>query len=85
MGRVPVFVDTDCVLPLEEKIDYKKFVLFVDYHELNQIREKVKNFWNQISNDEFQAMQRLARQTFEQYLNMPAFLNYILPSLLKRG
>ena len=83
MGRVPVFVDTDCVLPLEEKIDYKKFVLFVDYRKLNQIGEKVTQFWNQISNEEFQAMQRLARQTFEQYLNMSAFLRHVLSNLKK--
>lgn len=78
LGRVPVFVNTDCVLPLEEKIDYKKFALFVDYQDLPQIGEKVKEFWSKTSNEEFQAMQRLARQTFEQYLDMTAFLRYTL-------
>lgn len=83
LGHVPVFVNTDCVLPLEDKIDYKKFILFVDYQDLPQIRERVKQFWSKMNNEEFQSMQRMARQTFEQYLNMASFLKYSLPGLKK--
>lgn len=81
LGRVPVFVNTDCVLPLEDKIDYQKFVLFVDYQDLSQIGQRIKEFWNKISNEEFQAMQHLARQTFEQYLEIGAFLRRALSNL----
>ena len=40
-GRIPVLVDTDCVLPYEEQVDWKQYCVWVDQTELPYIAEKV--------------------------------------------
>lgn len=44
MGRIPVFVNTDCILPLVDKIDWKKHIVWLEYHEKHMIADKVKEF-----------------------------------------
>lgn len=44
MGRIPVFVNTDCMLPLSQIIDWKQHVVWIDYDERNLIAEKIANF-----------------------------------------
>lgn len=83
LGRIPLFIDTDCILPLEDIIDYKKFVVFVDYRNINSICEVILNFYKKTSDDDFIAMQKNARNSFEKYLNTTSFLKYILPKLAK--
>ncbi len=84
LGRIPLVVDTDCTFPLKDVIDYSKFSVFIDYRNLDNICEVVKNFYNKISNEEFIEMQKAARAAFENYLSTNAFLKYILPILTKR-
>lgn len=43
-GRMPVFVDTDCALPLETKIDWRRYCVWVDKSELPHIGEKILDF-----------------------------------------
>jgi len=82
LGRIPLFIDTDCVLPLEDVIDYRKFVVFVDFRNLDGVCETIENFYKNISNENFIVMQKSAREAFEKYLNTVSFLKYILPTLL---
>lgn len=77
LGRVPLFVDTDCVLPLEEIINYKDFVLKVDCREIHNIDKIVVDFYNNISEDEFILMQRKAREVYEQFLRIDKYFEYI--------
>jgi hypothetical protein len=44
MGRIPVFVNTDCLLPLEDEIDWKKNCVWVEFEERKQIAKKVIAF-----------------------------------------
>lgn len=84
LGRAPIFIDTDCVLPLQDEIDYKKIALFVDYRKINNIGKTAAEFYKNLSDEEFTAMQKLARKTFEDYLRADSFLNYVLPKLINR-
>src|SRR5690606_31539385 len=49
MGRIPVFIDTDCALPLENSIDWKKHTVWIEYAERNRVAEKVKEFHGSLS------------------------------------
>ncbi len=84
LGRIPLVIDTECVLPLRNVIDYDKFSLFVDYKNLDDLCGIVENFYKKINNEKFIEMQKTARMVFERYLNAAAFLNYILPLLAER-
>jgi len=76
LGRIPVLVDTDCVLPLEGVVDYKKFVVFVPYTDIKNTDKYIREFWDKLTNEEFHAVQKLARNTFMNYLKFDAFLKY---------
>ncbi len=72
-GRIPVFVDTDCVLPYHNHIDWKSFCVWVDEKELQQIGAKVADFHKALSVDEFVALQYRCRKLWEDYLSPEGF------------
>lgn len=84
LGRVPLFINTECVLPLADELDYGKFTVSVDYREIDRLGEIVNDFWEHISAEEFVAMQKSAREAFEKYLRADSFLAYVLPRLVGR-
>jgi len=81
LGRIPLFVDTECVLPLENTINYKEFCVFVDAHDLYKIDKIIKRFHDNISDEQFRVMQKKARETFEKYLRMDVFTKYLVDEL----
>lgn len=83
LGRIPLFVNTDCVLPLEEVINYRDFVLFVDFKDIKKMDRVVSDFYNQLSNEEFINKQKKAREVFEQYLRIDSFFKFIFSSSKK--
>lgn len=76
LGRIPVLLDTDCVLPLEDEIDYDSFVVRVPYYDLYHLDQIVSEHYSSVSEKQFAAMQQKARHAFEQYLRVDAFLQY---------
>ena len=49
LGRIPLFINTDCVLPFENNIDWKELCLWVDENDLDRIGEIVLDFHSSIS------------------------------------
>lgn len=72
-GRIPVFIDTDCVLPWEDRIDWRSSCVFLDESELPNIGEKVRSFHEQISAQEFEELQRKNREIWLQLLSPRGF------------
>ncbi len=85
MGRIPILIDTDMVLPLEKALDYSKFILRVPYGEIDRLGDIVADFYKSISNEEFEAMQNRAREAFAYYLRHDSFYNTALPLLREQG
>lgn len=81
LGRIPLLLDTACVLPLEEKIDYKKFCVIVDHAELSRIDEKLIAFHESCSPEKFEQMQKMARDTFQTYLRNDVFYYHLAEKL----
>lgn len=77
LGRVPLFVDTNCVLPLEDKINYDEFILKIDCKNLGEISKLSSDFYKNISNDVFIDMQKKARLAFDNYLRADKFFEYV--------
>ncbi len=61
-GRIPVFINTDCVLPFEEWIDWRQYCVWVEGHEVAHVAEKVAEFHEGLSDEEFRDRQRACRQ-----------------------
>ncbi len=72
-GRIPIFIDTDCVLPYDFAIDWKKYCVWVDEKELPQIAEKVAEFHNNLSPQEFVELQHECRRLWKEWLSPEGF------------
>jgi hypothetical protein len=44
LGRIPIVVDTDLVMPFEDKINWRDLIVFCDYD--NELPHCIKNFWS---------------------------------------
>ena len=72
-GRIPVFIDTDCVLPLESVIDWKSHVVWVDESDVPRIGDLVAAFHASLSSAEFEDRQRACRRLWETHLSPHGF------------
>jgi hypothetical protein len=73
LGRIPVFVDTDCVLPYDFVLDWRDYVVWIDRTEISRIGEIVARFHERLSDAEFRDLQRECRLVWEQYLSPYGF------------
>ena len=82
LGRIPVLLDTECVLPLEDEIDYGSCIVRIPYYDLYRIDEIVAAHFASISDDQFIAMQSKAQEVFEKYLRVDSYLQYVVKHAL---
>ncbi|MBI84863.1 MAG: hypothetical protein CMJ81_16845 [Planctomycetaceae bacterium] len=68
IGRIPLFINTDCLLPFADEIDWRKHCVWIEEEELGHIGEKIHAFHRNISDEEFKNMQLRNRKLWEQYL-----------------
>jgi hypothetical protein len=73
LGRIPIFVNTQCVLPYDWMVDWKKASVWVEESDLPRIGSILRNQHACVSPDEFTAKQRLARGLFEQWISPEGF------------
>ncbi|MBR9859442.1 exostosin family protein [bacterium] len=74
MGRIPVFINTDCLLPFPSKIDWKKHCVWVEWKDKHRIGEMVNEFHQNLSSEEFQEIQKRNRQLFIDKLNIAGMI-----------
>lgn len=85
MGRIPLFLDTACVLPLEDSLNYRDFSVFVDWRDADQIAQKLLEFHRSCTPEKFMDMQIKARDAYRSYLRMDSFSHQLAHELRKRG
>lgn len=84
LGRIPVLVDTDVVLPLEKEIDYSKIIVCVPMEQVANTPRYIRNFYDSLTEKEWQRRQHLAREIFEKYLRQDSFLRYFFTERLPK-
>jgi hypothetical protein len=72
-GRIPVFIDTDCVLPYDFAIDWKRYCVWVDHTEVSRIGDKILEFHRQLSPQDFRDLQVNCRRFWEEWLSPEGF------------
>lgn len=80
LGRLPILIDTESVLPLEGLIPYERVVVRVPYAAISRMPDFILNFWRSLSPEEYRARQREARVIFEKFLRMDGFLARLFES-----
>jgi hypothetical protein len=73
LGRIPVFVDTDCVLPYDFLVDWRDYCVWIDRTEIPRIGEKVAAFHERLSPADFVERQHACRRLWEEYLTPEGF------------
>ncbi len=81
LGRIPILIDTDMVLPLEGTLDYSTFILRVPHTEVHRLGEIVHDFYATLTDESFADMQRAARKAFAEHLRYDRFFAEVLPAL----
>lgn len=76
IGRIPVVVDTDIVLPLEDVIDYSLISVRVPMDKVHETPKYIREFYDSLTEEEWQQRQYLARKVFQKYLRQDSFLRY---------
>lgn len=84
LGRIPVFVDSERVMPFEDMIDYSAFSVHVPFDQRRSIDKILGDFHNSLTPEKFEAMQRQARLVFERYLRNDVATKYIAGELRRR-
>jgi len=84
VGRIPLLIDTECVLPLEHLIDYREFCVIIDYKDLKRAPDILADFHAKLSPEKFRDMQFKAREAYEKYLRIDSFSKF-LPGLLRES
>lgn len=77
MGKIPVFINTDCLLPFENQIDWKKHVVWVEWKDRKKIAQIVSNFHINLSPDEFVHLQISNRKLWKETLSIKGMLEMI--------
>ena len=71
-GRIPLLIDTDCVLPLEGEIDWKQHCLIVPESELRRVATRILDHFHSLSSEAFEALQVANRELmFSNLLPVP--------------
>jgi hypothetical protein len=73
LGRVPILIDTDVVLPAEDRIHYDDFIIRIPYRDVAKTADIVSAWYASQTNESFAEKQRLAREVFERELFAPHF------------
>ena len=76
-GRIPVFVDTDCVLPDEDMIDWRSLCVWVDESELDEIGERVAAFHAAYDDSSFRELQHECRRVWLERLSPEGWFEHL--------
>ena len=68
-GRIPLFINTHCLLPFEDEIDWSDHCLIVDQRDLDRLGDILVEYHTGLSDEAFCEMQRSNRTLWERYLH----------------
>ncbi len=82
MGRIPLFINTDCVLPFDNFIDWKKQCVWVEESDVKFAPQILADFHNEIHPDDFKSMQLSNRNLWMKHLSIKGFFNSLAQTLM---
>ena len=83
MGRIPLYVETNGLLPLEDTVDWKSHVVWVDYKNRENIASILKHFHEGLTDKTFKKLQESNRQLFNEKLSVEGFFFEVYKSRFK--
>ncbi len=76
-GRIPVFLDTDSVLPFENLIDWKKYCVWIEEKDIPRAGKMIQDYHQRLSPEAFKERQYTLRRIWEEYLSPEGFFSHL--------
>lgn len=73
LGRIPIFIDTDCLLPFQDEINYNDLFPWIDGKDLPRAAEIVADFHARLSEDDFIERQMACRKLWLDHMTQDKF------------
>ena len=73
MGRIPLFINTDCNLPFEEEIDWRRYCLFVESNDLGSLNRRISAHYESLTDQGLTQLQMDCRRIWEEWLTFGGF------------
>ena len=76
-GRIPILLDTDCVLPYEDIIDWNEHSLIIPESDINNIVERIIEYHENLTTGEVLTMQIKNRNVWKEYFTPLGFVKHL--------
>lgn len=76
-SRIPLFVDTDCVLPLEEIIPYDELMIRIPSTGIKMLPARLEAWAGKQNPESIIARQKRARGVYDEYLRLDAYFGKV--------
>lgn len=83
MGRIPVFIDTHCVLPFADQINWRDLIVILPVREITRMEEYIHAYHQKLSDETFVERQKELRRIWEKYLEREAYYHQLAIQLKK--
>jgi hypothetical protein len=85
LGRIPIFVDTDSVLPYDFLLDWRQYCCWIGEHEIDRAPEIVAGFHAAMSPRQFIEQQRACRWLWEEWMSTEGYQRHFVEYLKHVG
>ena len=83
LGRIPLFVDSDCLLPLRDMIEWSEVMCIVPACDVLKSPSSLQHFDKSLEN--YEERSAIVRSTWERYLTPHGFFKAIISSRSRRA
>ncbi len=83
LGRIPVILDTERILPFADVVDWSRFSLIVDFRDIKYLPDIIADFHSTLSPERFEDMQRAAREAYVKHFRIDGQMPHILREINK--
>lgn len=81
LWKIPVFIDTNCRLPFEEKIDYKRLFVWIPFNDLKNADTYLQAYWNK-NNHHLEEIWKEIRRVYTDYFTMEQYFKKIIYDII---
>lgn len=73
LGRIPVFINTDCALPYESLINWRDYCVWVEGNEIERAGELILEHYQRHTAESFAELQNRCRKLWIEFLSLDGF------------
>ncbi len=82
-GRIPLFIDTECVLPFSHKINWLNHCVWININEISKMPDRLMQFHKSFDSEKFKHLQLENRKLWEDWLTPQAFYRKVLEEAIE--